>query len=73
LYGADLISQPNLVIPWIVLACLAFVCAFIFPTYFRHLNEFDFKWSEAEQAAITERERIKRNADVEMIRDDDKY
>lgn len=43
------LTDPNLVIAWIVLACASFVPCFIFPTYFRDLNKFNFEWSEEER------------------------
>jgi POT family proton-dependent oligopeptide transporter len=36
---SKVITDPNLVIPYYVLAGATFVCAFLFPTVFRHLNE----------------------------------
>jgi len=36
---SNVIKDPNLVIPYYVLAALTFVCAFMFPTVFKHLNE----------------------------------
>ncbi|KAL1409323.1 hypothetical protein Q8F55_003304 [Vanrija albida] len=42
------LTDPNLVIAWIVLACVSFVTALIFPTYFRNLDTFVFAWSEGE-------------------------
>jgi len=35
---ADVIQDPNLIWPWVALAAATFICAFIFPTYFRHLD-----------------------------------
>lgn len=48
---AKVITDPNLVIPWIVLAVISFVCAFLFPTYFKHLDQHEFTWSEEEKEA----------------------
>ncbi|BEJ11042.1 hypothetical protein CspHIS471_0104640 [Cutaneotrichosporon sp. HIS471] len=45
------LTDPNLVIAWIVLACVCFIPCFIFPTYYRSLNEYVFEWSETEQDA----------------------
>jgi hypothetical protein len=45
----------------------------VFPTYFRHLNNFDFQWSAEEKAAIIDGEKKRRAANIEEIRDDDKY
>lgn len=36
---ADVIQDPYLIWPYVALACASFVVAFLFPTYFRHLNE----------------------------------
>jgi len=36
---SKVITDPNLVIPYYVLAALTFICAFMFPTVFKHLNE----------------------------------
>ncbi|WOO79626.1 Peptide transporter PTR2 [Vanrija pseudolonga] len=44
------IDDPNLIIPWIVLAVASVICAFLFPTYFKHLDTFQFSWSEEEKA-----------------------
>lgn len=38
LYGPELTVQPYLTWVWVALACAAFVTAWVFPTYFRHLN-----------------------------------
>lgn len=32
------IQDPYLIYPWIALACATFLCALLFPTYFKHLN-----------------------------------
>lgn len=38
LAAADAIQDPYLIWPYVALACASFVTAFIFPTYYRHLN-----------------------------------
>lgn len=48
------LTDPNLVIPWIVVAAACFACAFVFPTYFRHLDDFQFEWTEDERAEISD-------------------
>lgn len=35
---ADVIQDPYLIWPWVALAVASFLTAFVFPTYFRHLN-----------------------------------
>lgn len=52
---SKVIADPNLVVPWIVLAGVSFVCGCLFPTYFRHLDTFTFQWSAEERAAIQKR------------------
>lgn len=67
------LADPNLIIPWAVLACASFLCAFVFPTYFKYLDKFDFKWSDSE--IRTAEEQVHR-ADVEAVKlptDNEKY
>jgi POT family proton-dependent oligopeptide transporter len=70
---AKALADPNLVIAWIVLACCTFTCCFIFPTYFRDLNKFNFEWSSEEKNVHTELENRRLSHDTERPRDDDKY
>lgn len=62
---AAVVVDPNLHIPWIVLACLTFILAWVFPTYFKELNNFDFEWSAEERAAA--------KAQTVGPRDEEKY
>lgn len=48
------LTDPNLAIVWMVIAAVTFVCAFVFPTYFRHLDDFDFEWKEDERAQVSD-------------------
>lgn len=36
---SNAIQDPYLIWPWVALAVASFICAFVFPTYFRHLNK----------------------------------
>ncbi|TXT04289.1 hypothetical protein VHUM_04176 [Vanrija humicola] len=70
------LTDPNLVIAWIVLACASFVCALIFPTYFRNLNNFTFSWSEDERnthTAIQDEELARVESHRQPIKDSEKY
>lgn len=62
------IADPNLVIPWIVLAVASALCAILFPTYFKNLDDFDFQWSTEERDAIEARKTQPKD-----IEDSDKY
>lgn len=39
LAAAPAIQDPYLIWPYVALAVACFVCAFVFPTYYRHLND----------------------------------
>jgi len=78
------LTDPNLVIAWIVLACASFACCFVFPTVFRGLNNFVFEWSEEEKAVHTDIEdrrlsvedgvsRTHSHQQHNVVRDTDKY
>ncbi|WRT65309.1 uncharacterized protein IL334_002252 [Kwoniella shivajii] len=36
---ADVVQDPNLIWPWVALAVACFLSAFLFPTYYKHLDE----------------------------------
>lgn len=57
------LADPNLVIPWIVIAAVTFACAFVFPTYFRHLDNFDFEWTEDERAQIDDKHKVQHDVE----------
>lgn len=72
---AAVVVDPNLHIPWIVLAALTFVLAWVFPTYFKELNNFDFEWS-AEEKEAAKNQHVRGRDDVEHARaprDDERY
>lgn len=58
------IDDPNLIIPWIVLAVASVICACLFPTYFKHLDTFEFSWS-AEEKAVWNSQRAGKDTHVE--------
>lgn len=48
---ADVIQDPNLIWPWVALAVASFVTAFVFPTFFRHLDDPMTDFANAERQA----------------------
>lgn len=69
---ADVIKDPNLHISWIVLACLTFVCAWIFPTYFRHLNHYEFEWAQEEKQVVSAQQ-ANVNPNPTLPKDEERY
>jgi POT family proton-dependent oligopeptide transporter len=68
------LTDPNLLIAWIVLASVTFACCFVFPTVFRGLNNFEFEWSSEEKAVQIEgRRKHSIEEGVPEARDEDKY
>ncbi|WVQ62925.1 uncharacterized protein L199_001074 [Kwoniella botswanensis] len=48
---SDVIVDPNLIWPWVALAIACFLSAFLFPTYFKHLDDPVDDFADADRQA----------------------
>ncbi|KAL1406648.1 hypothetical protein Q8F55_008354 [Vanrija albida] len=77
---SDVIDDPNLVWPWVALACASFIAALVFPTYFRYLNHTTATFADKDRQEGRQQNQVNRvvsGQDVENSsqygRDHDKY
>jgi len=65
---ADVIQDPYLIWPYVALACACFVTAFVFPTYYKDLNEPMRGFSDLDRQAGLQQPNYKaENADERAI------